>query len=131
MYQFLAFTYITDIYFIHNVNYNKIEVINMDIGKMISTYRHQRKMTLKDLAIATGLSLSFISDIEHGRSKPRLDNLQTIAKALLVPVNEFLKEETRAQLKENEEFLTIYDSLTKEEQDDTIKFMLYLRSRRP
>src|SRR5690348_410640 len=35
-------------------------------------------MTLKDAAERAGLSLSFISDMEHGRTKPSLDTLEAL-----------------------------------------------------
>ncbi|QEK13745.1 helix-turn-helix domain-containing protein (plasmid) [Crassaminicella thermophila] len=64
----------------------------MNIGTKIKVLRKEKKFTLKDLAEKTGLSISFISDIEHQRRNPSLENLNKIAKALGIKISELLDE---------------------------------------
>src|SRR5258708_6879690 len=49
--------------------------------------RKSRNYTLKDLAVLTGLSISFLSDLERGRSNPSVQTLQLLAKTYSVTLN--------------------------------------------
>ena len=60
------------------------------IGKKLYILRKKRGYSLRKLAELTGLSHSFICDIEHGRSNPSINNLQVLAKALEVKPEIFL-----------------------------------------
>ena len=52
------------------------------LGKKIRHLRLKRSLTLKQLATATDLSVSFLSEIERGRSQPSMASLKKIRKAL-------------------------------------------------
>lgn len=52
------------------------------LGEKLQMLRKQRNYSLRTLAKLTGLSHSFICDIEHGRCKPSIDNLCVLADAL-------------------------------------------------
>lgn len=67
----------------------------MEIGPKIRYLRKKNNYTLKELAEKTGLSISFISDIENGRRKPSIDNLNKLSKALGASVDILLKEQTK------------------------------------
>lgn len=54
----------------------------MKLGDSIRHVREERHMKLKEVAAATGLSISYISEIERGRTLPTLDTLAKIAHAL-------------------------------------------------
>ncbi len=58
-------------------------------GSEIRELRKARGMTLKDLQVRTGVSLSYLSAIERGTNKPSLDVLEAVAEALSVDVNWF------------------------------------------
>jgi len=62
------------------------------IGKRLQEIRNKRNYSLRKLAGITGLSHSFICDIEHNRCKPSIDNLQVLAKAFEVGPEYFLTE---------------------------------------
>lgn len=47
----------------------------------VRALRVVRKMTLAELSAKTGLSVSFLNDIEHGRTNPSLSTLEKIATA--------------------------------------------------
>ncbi|GEA17786.1 helix-turn-helix domain-containing protein [Moorella sp. E306M] len=66
----------------------------MEIGLKIKHLRTKNNYTLKQLAEKTGLSISFISDIENGRRNPSIDNLYKLSKALGVSVDILLKNQT-------------------------------------
>lgn len=60
------------------------------IGIRLWQLRQRKNYSLRALAQATGLSHSFICDIEHGRCNPSLKTLQLIAQALGVTPAFFL-----------------------------------------
>jgi DNA-binding XRE family transcriptional regulator len=59
----------------------------------IRTARKQRDMTLAEVAEKTGLSISFLSDLERGRTDPSLSTLRRIAACYGMPVAYLLEEE--------------------------------------
>jgi len=64
----------------------------MKIGEKLKFLRNEKDYTLKQLAQITGISISFISDIENGRRKPGLDNLEKLAVGLSVSASELIAE---------------------------------------
>ncbi|MGE5483853.1 MAG: helix-turn-helix domain-containing protein [Ignavibacteriales bacterium] len=58
----------------------------MDLSETIRRIRSERQMSLKDLAQATGISDSMLSQIEHSRTSPSVGTLKKIADALGVSV---------------------------------------------
>jgi|SRR3712207_3732432 len=65
-----------------------------NVGSKIKALRKQKNYTLKDMNSKTGISVSFLSDIENGRSNPSLDRLTDIANALDTSVSYLLGETT-------------------------------------
>ncbi len=67
------------------------------IGRAVRAMRQAQKMTVADLASATGLSTGMLSKIENGNTSPSLTTLQSLANALSVPLTAFFRgyEETR------------------------------------
>lgn len=51
----------------------------MDIAAQLRLMRTVRGMTLADMAEATGLSISYMSDLERGRTNPSIETLEKIA----------------------------------------------------
>jgi transcriptional regulator with XRE-family HTH domain len=67
-----------------------------EISKKIRDLRKEHNFTLKDLSERTGLSVSFISQIENGSSSLAITSLKKIADALNVNISYFFKApETR------------------------------------
>lgn len=54
------------------------EFLIADLADAIRRLRKQHNLTLADLSIRCGLSVSYLSDIERGRTKPTLDTLNSI-----------------------------------------------------
>jgi len=55
---------------------------DINIGEYIRVLRQARDWTLLDLAERAGLSVSFLSDIERGRTTPSIESLDKIATGL-------------------------------------------------
>jgi transcriptional regulator with XRE-family HTH domain len=53
-----------------------------DFGKTIRLQRRLKSLTLKDLSVKTGLSISFLSEVERGISQPSIASLRKIAQTL-------------------------------------------------
>lgn len=68
------------------------------IGHEVRILRKKLGITGADLASATGLSLGMLSKIENGNTSPSLTTLQSLAKALGVPVTALFRrfEENRS-----------------------------------
>lgn len=62
-------------------------------GSHIKQLRKSRKMTLKAMADATGLSVGFLSKIENGDGNPSINNIQKICSCLGITINELLDPE--------------------------------------
>ena len=64
--------------------------MSYEIGKRISLYRKQNKMSQKQLADKIGVSNSRVSNWEHGLNRPDVDLLAGICIALNVSPSELL-----------------------------------------
>lgn len=64
----------------------------VSIGDNIRKYRKSGKLTQKDLGEAIGISNTYLSDIETGRTNPSIKTLKKIAKALDINYIELLKD---------------------------------------
>jgi transcriptional regulator with XRE-family HTH domain len=83
----------------------------MDIGNRIRYFRKLYNKTLKEISLDTGLSISFISNIEKGIKKCSLENLEAICSAIGVSLSEFFAEDMPAEINE---LLSISKSLDNE-----------------
>ena len=54
----------------------------MTIGQRIREKRHEQRLTLKELAERTGLSLTYLSDVERDRTRPSMKTLMRIVEKL-------------------------------------------------
>jgi transcriptional regulator with XRE-family HTH domain len=61
------------------------------ICKKIKDLRTSKNLTLKDLSEKTGLSISFLSQVERGSSSLAITSLKKIADAFEVPMNYFFE----------------------------------------
>ncbi|PLX97179.1 MAG: Cro/Cl family transcriptional regulator [Desulfuromonas sp.] len=69
------------------------EVKELQIGLKVRRLRQDRRMTLQDLAEATGLSKPLLSQVENEQVIPPLATLLRISKALKVELHSFFQEE--------------------------------------
>jgi len=70
----------------HAVREPKENNLEQAIGHEVRTLRKALGLTVSDIAAATGLSVGMMSKIENGNTSPSLTTLQTLARALGVPV---------------------------------------------
>jgi transcriptional regulator with XRE-family HTH domain len=68
---------------------------NISIGQKIRKRRSDFNLSLRDLAKHTGLTASFISQVERGVTAPSLNSLRKIAEALEVPLPFFMQDTSR------------------------------------
>lgn len=66
----------------------------IDRVQSIRAVRKQHKMTLSQVADQTGISVSFLSDLERGRTAPSLHTLELLATCYDVSLASLLEEET-------------------------------------
>ncbi|UDL96133.1 helix-turn-helix domain-containing protein [Lichenihabitans sp. PAMC28606] len=66
-------------------------LLEVAIGREVRAFRNKLGITGSDLATATGLSLGMLSKIENGLTSPSLTTLQSLSRALGVPVTAFFR----------------------------------------
>jgi transcriptional regulator with XRE-family HTH domain len=62
----------------------------MKLEERVRELRTQHRLTLKDLSESTGLSVSYLSDIERGRTTPSLNTLEALSVAFDISVADLL-----------------------------------------
>ena len=62
----------------------------MKLQNRLKELRTHREMTLKDVATRSELSVSYLSDIERGRTTPTLATLEALARAFEISVVDLL-----------------------------------------
>ena len=63
---------------------------HMHVGTELRRIRKSRRLTLAQVKGGTDLSVSFLSDIERGRTNPSLETLNRLSRCYELPVNELL-----------------------------------------
>ncbi len=66
------------------------------IGQILKELRKERKLTLKNLAELTDVSISFLSQVERGKSSVTLESLKKIADALKVNPTIFFSNDSKS-----------------------------------
>jgi len=65
--------------------------ISVKFGRRVKELRLQKKMSQGDLAKVLGVHPTYISGIERGVRNMALKNIEKLAKALGVPIEELIK----------------------------------------
>lgn len=63
-----------------------------EISKKIRELRMNKKLTLKEMSEKTGLSISFLSQVERAASSIAITSLKKIADALDIPITHFFED---------------------------------------
>ena len=90
------------------------------LGDKIRALRKDRQMTLDELAVAAGMSKSYLWELENRPSpRPSAEKLDALAKVLGMPVRYFLDEDATSseQEYEDEAFFRNYQNLEKEDRE--------------
>jgi transcriptional regulator with XRE-family HTH domain len=75
----------------HALSGARDNILEVAIGREVRAFRNKLGITVSDLAAATGLSLGMLSKIENGITSPSLTTLQSLSRALGVPVTAFFR----------------------------------------
>lgn len=73
-----------------------------DLGNEIRQLRKVRGITLQQMALATGKSVGFLSQVERNLTKPSVSALQDISEALSVHIGWFFPEDRQSPADEKE-----------------------------
>lgn len=64
----------------------------MQLGEMLRRLRKSQRLTLVNVSEGTGLSVSFLSDLERGRTRPSQESLTKLSKFYGVGIDEFKED---------------------------------------
>ena len=67
-------------------------MLEVAIGREVRSFRTKLGLTVAELGVATSLSVGMLSKIENGLTSPSLTTLQTLARALNVPVTALFRQ---------------------------------------
>ena len=74
------------------------------LGERLRLRRKELKLSMKEVAVSTGLSIGFISQVERGLTSPSLTSLTAIANFLRSDVTNFLSQpKSKSSITRNEE----------------------------
>jgi transcriptional regulator with XRE-family HTH domain len=65
--------------------------VEIRLGERLRRLRSARRLSLRDLADRSGLTASFISQIERGKASPSITSLARLAEVFEVPVGHFFE----------------------------------------
>ncbi len=68
--------------------------VHVELGERIRAIRQLRRRTLKEIATAAGISESFLSQLERGRTNATIATLQRLATALGIEVSDLFSTDT-------------------------------------
>lgn len=69
----------------------------VNVGRRLRQLRGERRISIRSLAVQSGLNVNTLSLIENGRTSPSVSTLQRLAAALEVPITAFFEMETVPQ----------------------------------
>ncbi len=104
----------------------------MNIGDKIKEHRHQKGLSLRELGEKAGVTASFLSQVENDQVSPSLNSLQSIARALEIPMFSLLIDEPagnvvradeRRRLKFEDDQIS-YDLLTPDFSRDMMAYLI-------
>lgn len=84
------------------------------LGKYIKNIRREKKVSVKNLSAATGISKSYIDYIESGAREPQVEMLAKIAAVLVVPLETMINIQKKEQLEAAITKLSVEDITTSE-----------------
>ncbi len=75
----------------HAIRDTREKVLEVAIGHEVRAFRKKLGITVSDVAAATDISVGMLSKIENGNTSPSLTTLQTLSRALGVPITSFFR----------------------------------------
>lgn len=105
----------------------------MSLGKNLKKFRKCNGLSLKELSALTNLSISFLSDIEHDRSNPSINNLKILSTALNIPMYHLLEDSSSPYSDDSIDFSELIPILLEFEDwdnEDKIELFYYLKAKK-
>jgi len=93
----------------------------MNVGERITYFKNQRNLTTNKLANLTGLSQSFLRDVELSNKSITVDNLMLVCETLNISLQDFFME-SKAKLSD-EDILKSLQKLSSEQKQKLIEFI--------
>ena len=94
----------------------------MEVGKRIRTLREQKNYTINKLANMSGVSQSYLRDVELENKNPTIAFLSLLCQSLDISLKDFFSEESDAGISNDPLIQTIY-KLTPEQKEALILFL--------
>src|SRR5262249_42524370 len=69
---------------------------SLDVGQRLRAIRLLRRLTLREVADAAGVSESFVSQLERGRSSASVATLQRLAAAVGIEISDLFADESQS-----------------------------------
>ena len=76
----------------------------MEVGKVIKIKRIEKDLKVKELASKVDITEQYMSNIEHGNRNPSLKLLKKLAKELGCSVYEFIEEQDKGMIEDEQRF---------------------------
>ena len=76
----------------------------MELGKVIKIKRIEKDLKVKELASKVEITEQYMSNIEHGKRNPSLKLLKKLAKELGCSVYEFIEEQDKGMIEDEQRF---------------------------
>ena len=76
----------------------------MEVGKVIKIKRIEKDLKVKELASKVEITEQYMSNIEHGKRNPSLKLLKKLAKELGCSVYEFIEEQNKGMIEDEQRF---------------------------
>lgn len=80
----------------------------MNVSERIKFYREQKNLTVNKLANLSGISQSFLRDIERGTKKPTVETVSLLCEALDITLSDFFDDGIPSYILENDLLQQIY-----------------------
>lgn len=84
----------------------------MEVGKVIKIKRIEKDLKVKELASKVEITEQYMSNIEHGKRNPSLKLLKKLAKELGCSVYEFIEEQDKGMIEDEQRFQRNMDTKT-------------------
>ena len=94
----------------------------MNVGKRITFFRTAKNYSVNKLATLSGISQSYLRDIELGNKNPTIEILSYICDALNISLREFFDEQTDNQFCDDPLIAKIYQ-LTPNQREALLAFL--------
>lgn len=94
----------------------------MDVAERIRFFREQKGITVNKLANLSGISQSFLREVELGNKKPTVETVSLLCDALNITLRDFFDDNTQSALLDNNLIKQIY-CLTPKQQELLSNFL--------